>query len=70
METTAVDLGTAGWDNQYGWGRIDAWAALGLTSVATVKTEAAAGRSEWTAPVDQRGAEIAPGRILIKFHSA
>jgi len=69
METTAVDLGTTGWDDQYGWGRIDAWAALGLTSVATVKTEAAAPRTEWTAPVDQRDAEIAPGRILIKFQS-
>jgi thermitase len=69
METTAVDLGAAGWDNQYGWGRIDAWAALGLTNVFSVKTKGAASRSEGTAPVDRRDAEIAPGRILIKFQS-
>jgi len=69
METTAVDLGTAGWDDQYGWGRIDAWAALGLTIATSVKTKAAASRSEWIAPVTQRDAEIAPGRVLIKFQS-
>ena len=26
--TTAVDLGTAGWDQYYGWGRVDAFAAV------------------------------------------
>lgn len=28
LHETAVDLGTAGWDTQYGYGRIDAYAAL------------------------------------------
>jgi uncharacterized repeat protein (TIGR01451 family) len=67
IETTAADLGPAGWDDQYGWGRIDAWAALDLTSVATVKPKGTASRAELSAPVDQRDAAIASGRILIKF---
>jgi uncharacterized repeat protein (TIGR01451 family) len=66
IETMAVDLGTAGWDQEYGWGRIDAWAALGLTSAASVKAGAAAPTTP-SAPVDHREAEIAPGRVLIKF---
>lgn len=28
MQNTARDLGTAGWDAQFGWGLVDAWAAL------------------------------------------
>jgi len=28
IEATAVDIGTAGWDSIYGWGRINAYAAL------------------------------------------
>lgn len=32
MESTAVDLGVAGEDPEYGWGRIDAGSALGLNS--------------------------------------
>ncbi|MHC4338505.1 MAG: S8 family serine peptidase [Planctomycetota bacterium] len=28
LETTARDLGSAGWDEEYGWGLVDAYAAL------------------------------------------
>ncbi|MCX6584261.1 MAG: S8 family peptidase [Candidatus Aminicenantes bacterium] len=31
IEATAVDLGTAGWDSTFGWGRINAYAALTYT---------------------------------------
>lgn len=33
IENTAVDLGPAGWDQNYGWGRIDAAAALAATGI-------------------------------------
>ena len=32
LKTTAVDKGPAGWDEEYGWGRINAYAALQWTS--------------------------------------
>ncbi len=35
IETTAVDLGTAGWDETYGWGRVDAAAAVSAASSGT-----------------------------------
>ncbi|MFQ6084398.1 MAG: S8 family serine peptidase, partial [Candidatus Aminicenantia bacterium] len=34
LQETAEDLGTAGWDSTYGWGLIDAFAALNWTAVA------------------------------------
>ena len=33
IETTARDLGPEGWDPEYGWGMIDAHAALTASSV-------------------------------------
>ncbi|MGA1875688.1 MAG: S8 family serine peptidase [bacterium] len=40
LETTARDLGTAGWDEYYGWGMVDAYAAVSgtLAAVATAQT--------------------------------
>jgi len=35
IETTARDLGPKGWDAEYGWGMIDAHAALAASSAAT-----------------------------------
>jgi len=68
MENTAVDLGTAGWDQQYGWGRIDARAALGLTfSGVTAVGQAKSARVELLPSVDHHEADIAPGRLLVKF---
>jgi hypothetical protein len=32
LRRTAVDLGTPGWDPTYGWGRVDAYAAVLLCS--------------------------------------
>ena len=37
IQQTAVDLGPVGWDEQYGWGRIDARTALGYFSATSVK---------------------------------
>jgi serine protease len=34
MQNTAIDLGPAGWDQQYGWGLVDAYAALNYYHVA------------------------------------
>lgn len=68
IQNTAVDLGTAGWDQQFGWGRIDAHAALGLTlSDVTLMGKAKPARVELSPPMDHREADIAPGRVLVKF---
>lgn len=37
IQQTAVDLGPVGWDEQFGWGRIDARTALGYFSATSVK---------------------------------
>jgi subtilisin family serine protease len=68
IENTAVDLGAWGWDQQFGYGRIDASAALGLTyNSVTHSGQARPARVELPAPVDHREADIAPGRVLVKF---
>jgi len=36
LETTAEDLGTTGWDTTYGWGLVDAFAALNWTAIPPV----------------------------------
>jgi hypothetical protein len=70
IQLAAVDLGTAGWDQQYGWGRIDAPAALGLTLLdVTPVGEAKSARVGPPSRMDHREADIAPGRILVKFQS-
>jgi subtilisin family serine protease len=68
IQNTAVDLGATGWDAQFGWGRIDARAALNLAlSNAAPVVTAGANRIELQPPKDHRDAAIAPGRVLIKF---
>lgn len=65
IEDTAVDLGATGWDQQYGWGRIDARAALSLT-LSQIAPRANVAYVEMLSG-DQRQARIAPGRVLLKF---
>lgn len=38
IETTAVDLGSSGWNETFGWGRIDAAAAVAAVAVAPTPT--------------------------------
>ncbi|MBI1756479.1 MAG: S8 family serine peptidase [Fimbriimonas ginsengisoli] len=38
LETTATDLGATGWDMYFGWGRVDAYAAV-LKAAGTVSTD-------------------------------
>jgi hypothetical protein len=66
IEATAQDLGSPARDPLYGWGRIDVLPALGLSRVASVKA-ASARPIELPAPSERRDAEIAPGRVLVKF---
>ncbi|MCC5887194.1 MAG: S8 family serine peptidase [Gammaproteobacteria bacterium] len=42
LYSTAVDLGAAGWDPYFGWGRVDAAAAVAAAWTADVDTEAPA----------------------------
>lgn len=67
--STAVDLGTAGWDATFGYGRIDVKAALGFTTLNTME-QPTADRVAAPTPVTDRRAEIAPGRVLVKFKAA
>ena len=46
---TGKDLGTAGWDNLYGWGRVDAYAAVMKAATTTVATTTVI-KSDTTAP--------------------
>ncbi len=67
MASTAVDLGTPGFDSSFGAGRIDVAQAL---SPLTARASASMPRPIKPAPasvVDDRTAPIAAGRIIVKF---
>jgi subtilisin family serine protease len=71
IESSAVDLGSPGKDIQFGWGRIDVTAALGLSSAALVAApDEAAPMPDAPAAPEQRDREFVPGRVLIKFKPA
>jgi hypothetical protein len=67
IQSTAVDLGAAGRDNQYGWGRIDAGAAFDALLGASVSEDLAPTTVQLLSRDD--GAEITPGVVLAKFRS-
>lgn len=66
LTSTAVDLGPAGRDNQYGYGLIDAAAALGLPA-----TTASGGPDSAESPLFPAAyaapAQFTPGRVLVRF---
>ncbi len=64
IRATAEDLGASGWDQQFGYGRIDAAAAMGVTQ-STSAAGAGAGPVEPLAASAQ--AAYVPGEILVKF---
>jgi len=55
LETTARDLGTAGWDQYYGWGMVDAYAAVNAAVAATATAQILGARI----PVSPRLASVA-----------
>lgn len=67
IQEAAVDLGVSGKDIQFGWGRIDAAAALGLAFPSGSAMESAT--AEVQPLTRESGAEIAPGTVLVKFRS-
>jgi hypothetical protein len=69
ITSTAVDLGTAGRDNVFGAGRIDVKKALGITLASVNEVAAQLKQVEPAAPIDQRAAPIAAGRVIVKFKS-
>ena len=69
ITSTAVDLGAAGRDNIFGAGRIDVKKALGITLASVNEPAAPLKQVEPVAPIDQRAAPIAPGRVIVKFKS-
>ncbi len=69
ITSTAVDLGTAGTDIAFGAGRIDVKKAFGITLANVNEPEAQLAQVEPAAPLDQRAAPIAAGRVIVKFKS-
>jgi subtilisin family serine protease len=69
ITSTAVDLGAAGRDDVFGAGRIDVKPALGITLANLNEPAAPLQPIEPSAPIDQRTAPIAPGRVIVKFKS-
>jgi serine protease len=60
METSAIDLGTAGKDTDYGYGRIDAAAALAAVSTTTAPTTSATTTPATTAPAPTKTVTPSP----------
>jgi hypothetical protein len=67
MQDSAVDLGTAGKDIRFGWGRIDAPAALTLAARGFISASDGSVDLSVAQPMENRDAEIAPGVVLAKF---
>jgi subtilisin family serine protease len=65
MKNTAVDQGDPGWDPVYGYGLIDAYPAGSLSASQTASPAAPA--QFLALPAEDRGAPIAPGRVLVKY---
>jgi subtilisin family serine protease len=71
ITSTAIDLGpVTGRDDDFGAGRIDVKAALGITLASANEPVAPLQPIEPAAPIDQRAAPIAPGRVIVKFKAA
>jgi subtilisin family serine protease len=66
IQATAVDLGAPGWDQQFGWGRINVLSAVALARTATPALRPTAVASNLSPP-DFRGSEIISGRVLVRL---
>lgn len=66
IKNTAEDLGSSGWDNQFGYGRIDAAEAMGTLQTTTTATTSLAEISP--ADTDTQAPYI-PGEILLKLQT-
>lgn len=67
ITSTAVELGNAGRDADFGWGRIDVQAALNSIGVTSIQAASVSTSIDLPRPIDHRSAKIASGRVLIKF---
>jgi hypothetical protein len=68
IRATAKDLGASGWDQQYGYGRIDAAAAMGVAKASSA-ADAGAGPVESSMAAASAQAAYVPGEILVKFRA-
>ncbi len=60
IEQTAIDLGAPGRDNDYGWGRIDAWNALRITTSGTLP-----GHEVWRGTINLTGNVTVPSNVKL-----
>ncbi|MCL4561479.1 MAG: S8 family peptidase [Chloroflexi bacterium] len=72
LESTARDLGSPGWDSTFGWGLVNAAAATSAPLLKAGSSEVSASSSQDNLPPAQedRQAQIAAGRVLVKFKPA
>lgn len=70
ITSTAQDLGSSGWDTTYGYGLIDAGAAVaGVGSASTAAVVAEGGLAPVSAQTDGPSGEYRPGVLLVQFES-
>lgn len=63
LHQSAVDLGSAGWDTQYGYGRIDAYAALTYGGGTAPTAEFSASPTSGSAPLTVDFTDLSTGEI-------
>lgn len=68
IASTAQDLGTSGWDSQFGYGRINAATAMGVSQIASTAAADNTVTESVAAEVDPQ-APYVPGEILLKLQS-
>ncbi len=66
LRNTAVDLGTAGWDDQFGYGRINAQAAVAALALAPPPAEENLFEQSQVAPTKVE-APFVPGQVLLQL---
>jgi type VII secretion-associated serine protease mycosin len=68
IKATSVDLGPPGRDDFFGWGRIDAWAALDAAGSFSSTSQSEVSSNEFaTLAQPDKEAEFEPGVVLMKF---
>lgn len=64
----AVDLGSAGWDPYFGWGRMDAARAMSEAASGGASVQATGNLTEVHASGEVPGAAYRPGEVIVALH--
>ena len=69
INNTAEDLGASGWDNQFGYGRIDAAAAMDTLQDTSMVTAKIASAENSPAVANDSQVSYIPGEVLLKLQT-